>query len=199
MYPNSAIPQLLVVEPGRVTEVVSREEHAASLLVSNLPSFTRRYVQLGERCYQAVLLLVEKPGGWMDKRYQQQYLWRVFSEQKVRDTEVFVSVRRTNRRAAQFNLQGETKRSMGMARDSKKKSTVDVKAELDASESIGGQVNLLTGDVPITVGLVFVVTRQTPAALERRAASLNQCSTILPTSAGRRTHLGPSGFRLPML
>ena len=182
------IPQLLVLDENGLSEKVSSDIRATSLLMeseSSIPIADRRWIYLKDK-YIGALSFADKPGGWTDKERQMQYLWEVLSKERVYDTEIYCQLMRANETLVKTNMQRITKQANTNAAIAQEKNSVDVKSLLNVKKSVDAQSELYEGAVPIHAAVMFFVHRSTREQLDEACRYL-QSSFLRPAWVIRET------------
>lgn len=177
--PAPSIPQLLTLKEDkecglRVVETITSRKHATTVLIegnlghSSCPehrqSTSRVYVK-DKVC--GVLRMVDTVGAWNSAREQLLWLWKILSENHIRDTEAWVEVSPANRFLTEDNLHRQAKQSKtARERALLKGSGRDVGAEIKQEESFDAQKRLYQGAVPLNVAVIFLVYRENAATLD---------------------------------
>lgn len=173
------IPQLLTLKEDkdkglRVFETLTAKKHATTVLISgergrsscpgHRQSTSRIYVK-DKVC--GVLRMVDTVGAWNSAREQLSWLWKILSENHIRDTEAWVEVSPANRFLTEDNLHRQAKQSKtARERALLKGSGRDVGAEIKQEESFDAQKRLYKGAVPLNVAVVFLVYRENAETLD---------------------------------
>lgn len=157
---------------GRYTKslasIIGDEIHATSKLLKNgTPFADRRFVYLaGKKKYVAVLVLEEKPAGFLGDKGQIQNLWSIFSREAVYDTELITEINPADSNLVRLAQQLLTKNSLSKDFQAREKGTVEVAAQVNTEDSLDAQKRLFTGDMPLNTSVVILVYRNTPEELD---------------------------------
>ncbi|RUS94172.1 hypothetical protein DSM106972_094310 [Dulcicalothrix desertica PCC 7102] len=171
------IPQLLVLDDSGLREEIYSDVAPTSLLMeseSSVPVADKRWVHIGSK-YIGAITWVDKPSGWMDKERQMRYLWSVLSRERVYDTSIYCQLMRANEMLVKTNMQRLTKQANTSATIAQEKNSVDVKSLLNIKKSIAAQEELYEGAVPIHIGIVFLIHRQSREQLDEACRYLQSC------------------------
>ena len=162
------IPQLVVLDEAGLREEVYSEWHPVTVLMESpqsVPVADRQWVHSNGK-YIGVLTFLEKPGGWLNKSRQMRYLWGSIARDAVYDTEIVCQLSRANDNLIKTNMQRIAKQSIAATELSAEKQSVDVKAMLNIKKSVASLESIYEGEVPIYVGLAFLIYRDTRNQLD---------------------------------
>ena len=193
------IPQLLVSSEdergAKVTEIQSAKKHATTILIegergrSSCPEHrqcTSRVYVKDKVC--GVLTMADAVGAWANVREQLSWLWKVLSDDRVRDTEVWVEIASANRFLTEDNLNRQAKQTKAARERAFLKGTGrDVGAEIKQEESFDAQKKLYRGAVPLNCAVVFLVHRETAESLDLATELL--CSSFGTAKVVRERHI----------
>lgn len=173
------IPQLLVHREdkdrgARLTEIQSAKKHATTILIEGERgrSSCPEHRQCSSRIYVkdkvcGVLTMADTVGAWGSVREQLSWLWRILSENHIRDTEVWVEIAPANRFLTEDNLHRQAKQTKAARERAFLKGTGrDVGAEIKQEESFDAQKKLYKGAVPLNCAVVFLVYRENVESLD---------------------------------
>ncbi|TAE08819.1 MAG: hypothetical protein EAZ94_24005 [Oscillatoriales cyanobacterium] len=162
------IPQLLVLDESGLREEVSSEWNPVTVLMESdfsIPVADRKWVHVKGK-YVGVLTFLEKPGGWGDKYKQMLYLWQVISREAIADTEIVCEVARANQDIVKTQMQRVAKQAITAAEISTDHHSVDVMAAINLKRSVAAQESIYEGDVPLYIGVAFLLHRSTTSKLD---------------------------------
>ncbi|MCL1475103.1 ATP-binding protein [Argonema antarcticum] len=177
--PTPPIPQLLTLKSDKdrglkVIETITSKKHATTVLIegnrgrSSCPEHrqcTSRIYVKDKVC--GVLRMVDTVSAWNSAREQISWMWKILSENHVRDTEAWVEISPANRFLTEDNLHRQAKQSKtARERALLKGSGRDVGAEIKQEESFDAQKRLYRGAVPLNVAVVFLVYRENTESLD---------------------------------
>jgi hypothetical protein len=160
------VPQTLILgTDGLREEVLSELSPVTLLMADSVPVADRQWVNAKGK-YVGVLTFVDKPGGWLDKNAQMRYLWEILARDAIYDTEIVCQLSRANDAMIKTNMQRLTKQAVTTGTVASKGGTVDVMAGLNLKKGMEAQEALYEGSLPFHTGVVFLVHRDTQAALD---------------------------------
>ncbi len=174
-----------------IKSVLGEEIHATSrLLFSGVPYADRRWVCIptsnGKPKYVGVLVLEEKPEGFLGDKGQLLYLWNIFSREGVYDVEVITEITPASQTLIRASLQLQTRNALSRQELAQDKGTVEVSAQISGESSIEAQAKLYKGDAAFNTSVVVLVYRNTPQELDEACRFI---SGLIPQPAklGRET------------
>jgi hypothetical protein len=162
------LPQVVVYTSDRIEEKIHTQLHPLSLLLeseTSIPKATRRWTKINNK-YVGTLTLEEKPGGWINKESQLRYLWDVLSDERVSDTEIICQIQAGNPKLLINKMRSLTKQANMRTIYAAQGNDVDVNAELRYQKTIDAQAALFEGSVPLYLGIVFQIYRDTSDELD---------------------------------
>ncbi|MBA3920205.1 MAG: DUF87 domain-containing protein [Nostocaceae cyanobacterium] len=156
-----------------VKTIIGDEIHAASRLLRNgVPFADRRWVCVpdankpGQKKYIGVMVLEEKPEGFLGDKGQIQNLWRLLSREKLYDIEVLTSVSPADQTLVRTAQQLLTRNAVSKDLQAQERRTIEVSAQINTERSVDAQMRLYTGDVPLNTSVVVLVYRDTPSEID---------------------------------
>jgi Helicase HerA, central domain len=174
-----------------VQSVMGDQIHATSrLLYSGVPYADRKWVCLpvakGKTKYVGVLVLEEKPEGFLGDKGQLLHLWDIFSREGIYDIEAITEITPADTSLVRAALQLHTRNNISKQEQAQDKGTVEVSAQLNGEASIEAQARLYKGDVPLYTSVVVLVYRDSP---EKLSDACRYISGLFPQPAklGRET------------
>lgn len=168
------VPQQIVRDESGIHEEIDSQLHPHTLLLSDVPTADRKWIHLKDK-YVGVLTLVEKPAGWAGYAEQIRYMWELLARDRVYDTEIFFQLSRANDSLVKTGMMRLIKQSNNAVVAGAQQNTVDVAAKISADKAIDAQFALMEGSVPMWVGLVFLVHRNTPEELDESCRYIENC------------------------
>jgi hypothetical protein len=189
-YSPPPIPQLLLLTENKdsgikLTELQNSSKHATTILItgergrSSCPEHrqcTNRIYIKDKVC--GVLTMADTVPAWVNTREQIAWMWKILSENHVRDTEAWVEITSANRYLTEDNLHRQAKQTkVARERAFLKGSGRDVGAEIKQEESFDAQKKLYQGAVPLNCAVVFLIYRE-------NVESLNLACDLLCNSFG---------------
>jgi hypothetical protein len=123
-YEAPPIPQLLVIAEDKdsgikLTEIQNSLKHSTSILISGEKgrSSCPEHRQCTNRVYVkdkvcGVLTMVDTVIAWVNAKEQIAWMWKVLSENHVRDTEAWVEISGANRYLTEDNLHRQAKQTV---------------------------------------------------------------------------------------
>ncbi len=179
------IPQVLIWDGHNLQEIVhSPLETASYLFPDDLPICSRDWIaitkdrqvvedQLIENTqYVGALTFIKKPGGWESASDQLFYAWSILSHDQITDTKLVFECTHANQRIIEDATRRTKKQSIVAMDDASKRHDHDTKSEGRAEESIQLERQLNAGDIPVRVGLSFLVYANTTERLKKRITYL---------------------------
>lgn len=150
-----------------VKTIIGDEIHAASRLLRNgVPYADRRWVCIpladGLKKYVGVMVLEEKPEGFLGAKGQIQFMWNVFSRDNIYDIEVITEVSPADQALVRTAQQLLTRNAVSKDLLAQERRTIEVSAQINTDRSVDAQMRLYTGDVPLNTSVVVLVYRDTP-------------------------------------
>ena len=198
--PSPVIPQLLLLtedkEKGvKLTEIQNSPKHATTILITGEygRSSCPEHRQCTNRVYikdkvVGVLTMADTVAAWASVREQILWMWKVLSENHVRDTEAIVEISAANRYLTEDNLHRQAKQTkVARERALLKGTGRDVGAEIKQEESFDAQKKLYKGAVPLNCAVVFLVTRENAESLDLACDLL--CSSFGNAKVLRERHI----------
>lgn len=176
--PVPEIPQVIEVTPLKqdpygigvdLKLIKNRDVHAATYLTyDGIPFDDRKWVHFKGH-YVGAMRFVEKPAGWNSEREQLHYLWDLISREESGDMEIVTQFCTTDANTTKKALDDHSKQATAQE-DHSNISDRSAKARREASEE--AQDKLLAGNIPISVGTVVLVHRDSVQKLD------DDCATI---------------------
>lgn len=171
------IPHRVIFDGESFAHQQTAELHAASYVfetASAVPTADREWV-----CYRngyvAALSFEHKPGGWVDKAAQLRYLWTALSRDLVSDVRVVCTLAKGNAGLIKTDLMRLQKQANVAQELSSRRVSIDVANQLRSQIATQAQAKLYSGDVPLSLSLVFLVRRKTKADLDDACRYLQNC------------------------
>ncbi|UFP97141.1 type IV secretory system conjugative DNA transfer family protein [Gloeobacter morelensis] len=170
-----ALPQLLVVGEKTLREEIHSDVHVHTrLLESGAPEDNEEWVKLtckvpGEdghapeeaHDYIGVMTMIDKPGGWLNKRAQLRSVWEILSRTDVRETEFFCQLTRGNDEVIKNLVQRVGKQADTTATKVK----TDVVAKVKAKRAETAQEKMYDGELAVYAAVAILVHRPTRTQL----------------------------------
>jgi len=171
-----AAPQVIRVTKDGVTELLKSMTHPVTLLIAERePVADELWVNVKGK-YVAPLTLVEKPGGWADKRAQLRYIWdTLLSKERLYDIEIFAELKRANDSLVQESVRRLLSQSITSTNVAMEAGTIDVAAQLKTEKAIEAQAEILEGAVPFWLGFVILVYRDNLDDLDETCKYIESC------------------------
>ncbi len=172
-----SLPQLVVLGDDGISEQIHTEVHPTTLLFESqrdCPVADRAWVRVKGK-YVGFLSFMDKPSGWSSYNAQLRYLWDLLSREQVFDTEIFCELSRANESLVRTAMQRVAKENIMASDFAESKKSVDVAASIKAKRTIAAQEQLYDGAVPLYVGVVIAVHRDTPEELDEACRYLKSC------------------------
>jgi hypothetical protein len=178
-YSPPPIPQLLVLKEDKdngikLIEIQNSFKHSTTILItgergrSSCPEHrqcTNRIYIKDKVC--GVLTMADTVPAWINAKEQIAWMWKVLSENHVRDTEAWVEISPANRFLTEDSLHRQAKQTkVARERAFLKGSGRDVGAEIKQEESFDAQKKLYKGAVPLNCAVVFLVYRENTESLD---------------------------------
>lgn len=177
------IPHLLILDEQGLKEVFPKkpnlsksvipiagdEIHATSRLLKNgTPFADRRFVYLSSsKRYVGVLVLEDKPAGFLGDKGQIQNLWNLFSKEAIYDTELISEISPADSNLVRLSQQVLTRNAVSRDTQASQKGIVEVSAKINTESSVDAQIRLYTGDVALNTSVVVLVYRHSLEELEK--------------------------------
>lgn len=168
------IPQQIIRNQDGIHEEIDSQLHPHTLLLGEVPTADRKWIHIKDK-YVGVLTLVEKPAGWAGYAEQIRYMWELLARDRVFDTEIFFQLARANESLVKTGMMRLIKQSNNAVIAGAQHNTVDVAAKISADKAVDAQFALMEGSVPMWVGLVFLVHRDTPEQLDESCRYIENC------------------------
>ncbi|MGD1872988.1 MAG: FtsK/SpoIIIE domain-containing protein [Mastigocoleus sp.] len=178
-YEEPSIPQLLVVKEDKdsniqLTEIQNSLKHSTTILISGERgrSSCPEHRQCTNRVYVkdkvcGVLTMTDTVAAWINAKEQIAWMWKILSENHIRDTEAWVEISPANRYLTEDNLHRQAKQTKSAKQRAFLKGTGrDVGAEIKQEESFDAQKKLYKGAVPLNCAVVFLVYRENAETLD---------------------------------
>lgn len=177
--PPPPCPQIITLEETddglKLFETVHSPKHPCTILLqgqSGVPA-TPQHRGMRDRIFLpgkgkevAMMSMSDPPAGWSCLRDQINWIFKIFSQPHVFDTECFVDVSTTNSFLIKENLVKQAKSSKASSeRSATKGQGRDVGAEIKAEESFDAQRKLFQGTKALYVAPVFLIYRNNPEEL----------------------------------
>lgn len=181
---SSAIPpkvpqRLFLNEKGLAEEILS-DLHPTTLLVagtggnSAVPKADRQWVKVNHK-YVGAVTFVDKPAGFLNGRAQLRYLWEVLCRPQNFDAEVICQISPANPHLVKTNVQRILKQSNVAAQGAVEGNSIDVAAMVRTKRSVQAQEKLFEGAIPVYVGMVILVHRDTLSQLDAACSVFSEC------------------------
>ncbi len=168
------VPQEIVVDHQKVTEVIRSRRHGTTLMLETEPEYNREWVKVAGK-YIGVLTFWDKPGGWKNKRSQLHYLWDLVARELVTDTEIITQLVPANQKRVSLLVKQATQQAYNRSKNSEKKSGQDIAASLKAKKGVKATEQLLEGDMPLYVATIILVKRDNLEDLEEACRYIENC------------------------
>ena len=171
------VPQKIKITSNEIEEIINSTVHPLSLLLeeeSSIPIADRQWIRVKNK-FISVLSFADKPAGWKDKKEQLRYLWQVFAQERIFDTECIVQIRGANPNLLKARLSSLTKQANLQAQYSAERNNVDVAANLKMDAAIAAQASLYSGEQPLDTAIIFLLYRND---LERLAEDSKYLSSL---------------------
>ncbi len=154
-----------------VASIIGGEIHATSRLLQNgIPFADRRWVCIpngrGKKKYIGVLVLEEKPEGFLGDQGQIENLWSIFSRDNIHDIEVITEVTPADQNLVRLAQQLLTRNAVSKDLQAQERQTVEVSAQINTERSLDAQMRLYTGDVPLNTSVIVLVYRDSPEEVD---------------------------------
>lgn len=173
------LPQVLVYDVNGIHSHTTSELHLTTLALkqqSSVPIADRRYVYIpAKKKYIAPVILCDKPAGWKDKQHQLCYIWDIFARDQIFDTEFVCEISRANEAMIKENISRVVRQSYSAQLYSQRHQQLDVSAAFKQRKAIEAQEALLSGEIPLNIGVAFFVHRSSVSALESGVRYLQNC------------------------
>jgi hypothetical protein len=161
-----------------VTSSIGDEIHATSkLLHSQVPfadnSFVRIHTPKGQAKYIAVLVLEDKPGGYLGDKGQLLNLWSLFSREAIHDIEIITELSPADANSVRLTQQLLTRNALSREVLAQERGTIEVAAQINTESSVDAQRRLYTGDVPLNTSVVILVYRDSQRQLDEACRYLS--------------------------
>ncbi len=199
-YSPPPIPQLLILKEDKdngikLTEIQNSLKHGTTILIagergrSSCPEHrqcTNRIYIKDKVC--GVLTMADTVPAWINTKEQIAWMWKVLSENHVRDTEAWVEISPANRFLTEDSLHRQAKQTkVARERAFLKGSGRDVGAEIKQEESFDAQKKLYKGAVPLNCAVVFLVYRENAESLDLACDLL--CNSFGTAKVVREKHI----------
>lgn len=168
------LPQRLKFTLEGLSEEVRAQKHMVTLLADEVPKFHRDCVQIGGD-YVGMLSFWEKPAGWNTRKDQLHYLWNAIGTEQVTNTEIFVEFTPADARRIARTVSEYTRQQKGATRYAEERNKSNAIQSFQAEEAEKAQFKLNQGEVPLFVGVTFLVRRPSPTALRDACNYLRMC------------------------
>lgn len=175
--PVPPLPQVIVYGAGGIEEQSQSDIHLTTHLFpkqQSVPFADRSFVYAKGR-YVAAMPFVDKPAGWASKGQELRYFWDIFARDAVYDTECFCQITRANEALIKENMSRVTRQAIASQNLSADHNAVDVGASIRQNKAIEAQAALYEGALPLHVGVVFLVHRETSEKLDSACRYLQNC------------------------
>jgi len=175
--PAPPLPQVMVYGPSGIEEHSQSDIHLTTHLFPeqrSVPFADRSFVFAKDR-YVAAMPFVDKPAGWASKSQQLRYFWDIFARDAVYDTECFCQITRANEALIKENMSRVTRQAIASQNLSSDHNAVDVGASIRQNKAVEAQAALYEGALPLQVGVVFLVHRETTEQLDSACRYLQNC------------------------
>ncbi|WP_238178482.1 FtsK/SpoIIIE domain-containing protein [Calothrix sp. 336/3] len=199
-YSPPQIPQLLVLKEDnnsglQLIEIQNSFKHSTTILIAGErgKSSCPEHRQCTNRIYIkdkvcGVLTMADTVPAWINAKEQVAWMWKVLSENHVRDTEAWVEISPANRYLTEDNLHRQAKQTkVARERAFLKGSGRDVGAEIKQEESFDAQKKLYKGAVPLNCAVVFLVYRENAESLDLACDLL--CNSFGTAKVVREKHI----------
>ena len=184
------IPQLLVFSQNRrqaptLKEIVTAQFHAASVLIqgengrSSCPEHRQSTSQIFLKERVCGVMVMNKPvKAWVSRREQLAWIWKLLSQQHLKNIEVVVEISPANKFLVEDSLYRHAKQSKSQReRAVVKGAGRDAGAEVRGDASFDAQKKLYKGEKPLSCAVVFLVYADS-------VAELSKSCRLLSNSAG---------------
>ncbi|MEA5574758.1 hypothetical protein [Calothrix sp. UHCC 0171] len=194
-YNPPEIPQLLVLKEDTLIEIQNSFKHSTTILIAGErgKSSCPEHRQCTNRIYIkdkvcGVLTMTDTVPAWINAKEQIAWIWKVLSENHVRDTEAWVEISPASRYLTEDNLHRQAKQTkVARERAFLKGSGRDVGAEIKQEESFDAQKKLYKGAVPLNCAVVFLVYRENAESLDLACDLL--CNSFGTAKIVREKHI----------
>lgn len=144
---------------------------AATVLTRHgVPVDDEQWVKVKDK-YVGVLTYLEKPRLWDSERDQLAYLWNVIARDDTGDCEVICQFKTNNKDYSRQSMQRIA--ANADSRQQKKKAGSDRSAAFKQSEAEEAEDSIMSGDIPLSVGVAFLVYRDTQRQLNEACATIS--------------------------
>lgn len=199
-YNPPPIAQVLVLKEDtddgiKLIEIQNSLKHSTTILIAGErgKSSCPEHRQCTNRIYIkdkvcGVLTMADTVPAWINTKEQIAWMWKVLSENHVRDTETWVEISPANRYLTEDNLHRQAKQTkVARERAFLKGSGRDVGAEIKQEESFEAQKKLYKGAVPLNCAVVFLVYRENAESLDLACDLL--CNSFGTAKVVREKHI----------
>jgi hypothetical protein len=199
-YNPPPIPQVLVLKSDKdegikLIEIQNSFKHSTTILIAGEKGKTScpEHRQCTNRIYIkdkvcGVLTMADTVPAWINAKEQIAWMWKVLSENHVRDTEAWVEISPANRFLTEDSLHRQAKQTkVARERAFLKGSGRDVGAEIKQEESFDAQKKLYKGAVPLNCAVVFLVYRENTESLDLACDLL--CNSFGTAKVVREKHI----------
>lgn len=148
--------------------LIANQIHVTTRLLDHqVPFADRRWVTVGsgKLKYIAVLVLNDKPYGFLGDKGQVRYLWEICT--RIYDIEIISEISPANSDLVRLSQQLLTKRGISQDAQALQRGTVEVSARINTDRSVEAQTKLYTGDMPFNTSFVILVYRDSLKELDQ--------------------------------
>jgi hypothetical protein len=168
------LPQVVNFTPDGLTEQVYSQKHMATLVADHIPDLHRDHVRIGLD-YVGMLSFWEKPAGWNSRKDQLHYLWNAIGREQVTNTEIFVEFVPGNAKRVARGIAEYTRQQKGAKKEAEGKNKSSAIQGYHTEQAEKAQIALKKGEVPIYVGVLFLVRRSNLTDLRDACNQLRMC------------------------
>lgn len=115
--------------------------------------------------FVAVMVLEDKPKGFLGHKHQIQYWWNILSRQGIYDIRLITEITPANAILASLTLEKETYRATATQKHAGEQGRYAVNSEVREEEALDARRRLATGDIPLHTAVILLIYRNTPQEL----------------------------------